>query len=134
MSDAHKDDSLGVFASTLHAEIIEDRDVLSRLAQGLATRSSATKGTGAWLSEKIARLKLADQGATAIGHSKLWNSWYSESVGSEHFGRRWMWLPGLTLRLAGADFAHLVARAEKQEAHVDDKRLEIAVRVFRKTG
>ena len=45
-----------------------------------------------------------------------------------------MWLPGLTLRLAGADFAHLVARAEKQEAHVDDKRLEIAVRVFRKTG
>jgi hypothetical protein len=67
MSDAHKDDSLGVFASTLHAEIIEDRDVLSRLAQGLATRSSATKGTGAWLSEKIARLKLADQGATAIG-------------------------------------------------------------------
>jgi hypothetical protein len=62
ISDAHKDDSLGVFASTLHAEITEDRDVLVGLAQRLAAGISATKETGAWLSEKIARLKPADHG------------------------------------------------------------------------
>ena len=97
MSGSHKDHSLGAFASTVYAEITEDRDVLVRLAQRLAAGPSATKETGAWLSEKIARLKLADQGATAIGTANLWNSWYSESVGSEHFGRRWIWSPRLTL-------------------------------------
>lgn len=53
MSNAQKDDSLGAFASTLPAEITEDRDVLAGLAQRLAAGSSATKETGAWLSEKI---------------------------------------------------------------------------------
>jgi hypothetical protein len=133
MSDAHKDDSLGAFASTLHAEITEDRDVLVGLAQRLAAGSSATKETGAWLSEKIARLKLADQGATAIG---TFESLEFLVLGIR--GKRALWqalnvAARADSRLGGVDFARLVARAEKQEARVDDKRLEIAVRVFRKT-
>jgi hypothetical protein len=52
LSDAHKDDSLGAFASALHAEITEDRDVLFGLAQRLAAGSNAAKEAGAWLSER----------------------------------------------------------------------------------
>lgn len=133
ISDAHKDDSLGVFASTLHAEITEDRDLLVGLARRLAAGTSATKETGAWLSEKIARLKLADHGATAIG---TFESLEFLVLGIR--GKRALWqalhvVARADSRLAGVDFARLVARAEKQEARVDDKRLEIAARLFRKT-
>ena len=52
-------------------------------------------------------------------------------------GKRALWqaldvVARADVRLARVDFARLVARAEKQEARVDDKLLEMAVRVFRK--
>jgi hypothetical protein len=67
MSDAHKDDSLGTFAKALHAEITEDRNVLVSIAQRIGAGSSASKEIGAWLSEKISRLKFANQESTTIG-------------------------------------------------------------------
>ena len=126
MSDAHQDDSLGTFARALHAEIAEDRNVLVAIAQRIGAGSSASKETGAWLSEKISRLKFSDQGSTTVGTFES-----LEFLVLGIHGKRALWralavtAPSDT-RLEGVDYARLVSRAEMQEARADDKRLEIA--------
>jgi hypothetical protein len=132
MSDAHKDDSLGTFARALHAEITEDRNVLVRIAQRIGAGSSASKEIGAWLSEKISRLKFANQGSTTIGTFES-----LEFLVLGIHGKRALWqalavTARSDTRLEGVDYARLVSRAEMQEARVDDKRLEIAGPALRK--
>ena len=130
MKDEHKNDDLGAFAAALALEIQEDRNILNNLAEGLGAGSSTLKETGAWLSEKVSRLKLADHGAINLGtfesleflmlgiHGKLglWRALKSVADALEKF--------------RDTDFARLIARAQAQEATVDSQRLTIARTVF----
>jgi hypothetical protein len=83
------------------------------------------------MTEKISRLKLGDHGATNIGtfesleflvlgiHGKL-ALWHALAVIVE-----------TDVRLQATDFARLAARMERQEAQVEQLRLDVARTAFR---
>jgi hypothetical protein len=131
MKDEHKEDALGAFAAGLVAEIQEDRDVLSGLAERAGLGSSTFKETGAWLSEKVSRLKLADHGATNIGTFESLEFLVLGIHGKLALWRALTVVAQTDDRLKDTDFARLIARAETQEASVDRRRLAIARTAFR---
>jgi len=130
MKDEHKEDALGTFAAGLAAEIQEDRDVLTGLAERAGAGSSTVKETGAWLSEKVSRLKLADHGATNIGTFESLEFLVLGIHGKLALWRALTVVAQTDNRLKDTDFARLIARAETQEASVDRRRLAIAQTAF----
>lgn len=123
--DQHEREPLGRFASGLLVEIEADREVLKQLADRAGVGSSDLKEFAAWLSEKVARLKLR-QGGDGLGtfealeflelgiHGKwaLWRALATVAAGDP--------------RLRGMDYEQLAARAEAQRASVEERRLEFA--------
>lgn len=126
MKHTHRNDSLGAFVSDLVTEIEKDREVLAGIAERVVARESAMKETGAWLSEKVSRLKLSDHGATDIGTFEALEFLVLGIHGKLVLWRALAILGRVDTRLADFDFAHLADRAEKQEAAVDELRLQIA--------
>jgi hypothetical protein len=126
MSDTHKGDSLGAFVTDLVREIEKDREVLAAVAERAMTRESAVKETGAWLSERINRLKLSDHGTTGIGTFEALEFLVLGIRGKRALWRALAVLAPADDRLANFDFERLAARAETQEAAVDTLRLQIA--------
>jgi hypothetical protein len=122
---------LGKFAATLLPEIEADQESLREIADRAGVGASAIKEIGAWVEEKISRLKLRNLNEEGIGtfealellqlgiHGK-WALWEALSVLAE-----------TDERLSGVDFSYLSGRAEKQENLVDQWRLNVAEIVFK---
>ncbi|HEY3769619.1 MAG TPA: hypothetical protein VGN44_13175 [Candidatus Angelobacter sp.] len=130
MRDYHTGKSLGHFAAQLLAEIEADRDVLSELIQLTGATPGGIKEWGAWLAEKVSRLKLKHSSEEGLGtfealeflvlgiHGK-WALWHALAVVAPY-----------DPRLRPADFTQLIARAESQHARVDERRLACAKSAF----
>ena len=58
IGERHANEPLGQFAAELHGEIDADRNVLRGLAERIGAGSSKVKEMGAWVSEKMSRIKL----------------------------------------------------------------------------
>jgi hypothetical protein len=126
MRDKHKDEELGRFASTLLAEIVQDRDTLRQIAERVGVTGSTLKELASWIGEKVGRIKLGyDSGSglatleslefLALGiHGKLalWHSLAAVAPSDP--------------RLAGTDFEQLAARAQSQHDKVEQRRRETA--------
>jgi hypothetical protein len=130
MQKRHQGEPIGAFAGGLLAEIEADRSVLRDLAERTGTGSSGVKELGAWITEKMSRSKLSDQEAISFGTFEA-----LEFLVLGIHGKRSLWTAlaaaaPADARLQGMDFARLIARAETQEAQVDQRRLEIARVVF----
>jgi hypothetical protein len=114
---------MGQFAAQLLAEIEADRDILARLTEHVGGVAGGVKEWGAWLAEKVSRLKPKHGEADGLGtfealeflvvgiHGK-WALWHTLSV-----------VAGCDSRLQGTDFDPLAARAESQRDRVDQRRL-----------
>jgi hypothetical protein len=131
MQKRHQGEPLGTFAAGLLSEIEADRSVLRDLAERAGAGSSGVKDLGAWITEKMSRSKLSDQQAVSFGTFEA-----LEFLVLGIHGKRTLWtalaaVAPTDTRLQGMDFARLIARAETQEAQVDQRRLEIARVVFR---
>lgn len=113
---------LGDFATRLSVEVEADRMVLQNLAKQVGAGSSPLKEAGAWLTEKVSRLKLGrdEDGLGAfealeflalgiLGKLALWEA--LEIVKTRHS------------QLGGFDFPALAERARKQHAQVEHLRL-----------
>ena len=126
MRDHHAGEPLGQFAAQLLVEIEADRNVLAGLIERTGTAPGGVKEWGAWLAEKVSRLKLKHGSAEGLGtfealeflvlgiHGK-WALWRALSV-----------VAGNDSRLQGTDFNKLTTRAESQHASVDERRLACA--------
>jgi hypothetical protein len=124
--DHHSGKPLGQFAAELLVEIEADRDVLAQLTENTGGTSGGPKEWGAWLTEKVSRLKLKHGSGNGLGifesleflvlgiHGK-WALWRALSV-----------IAADDSRLAGTNFSALTARAEDQHARVDQQRLDHA--------
>ncbi len=134
MRNQHVGEPLGQFAARLLIEIEADRDVLRELAERLGTGSSGLKELTAWLGEKVSRVKLSSHDAAGFGtfealellelgiHGK-WTLWRALAVVAE-----------TDTRLKSTDYTRLAARAETQEAQVEQQRLKVARTAFRSAG
>jgi hypothetical protein len=113
MRDHHAGEPLGQFAAQLLVEIEADRNVLAGLIEGTGTAPGGVKEWGAWLAEKVSRLKLKHGSAEGLGTEM--GSLAALSV-----------VAGDDSRLQGTDFNKLTTRAESQHASVDERRLACA--------
>ena len=132
MRDHFTGESLGAFASLLLAEIEADRDVLAKLTDSAGGTTGGVKEWGAWLAEKVSRLKLKHGSADGLGTFEA-----LEFLVIGIHGKRALWralaaVAPFDSRVQGIDFAELISRAEDQHQKVEEQRLACARSVFRR--
>ena len=123
---------LGEFASLLLAEIEADRDVLAKLIDRAGGKPAGVKEWGAWLAEKVSRLKLKHDSADGLGTFEA-----LEFLVIGIHGKRALWralaaVAPFDSRVQGIDFTKLISRAEDQHQKVEEQRLVCAQSVFRR--
>ena len=131
MRDHFAGQPLGEFASLLLAEIEADRDVLAKLTDSAGGTTGGVKEWGAWLAEKVSRLKLKHGSADGLGTFEA-----LEFLVIGIHGKRALWralaaVAPFDSRVQGIDFAELIHRAEDQHQEVEEQRLICAQSVFR---
>ena len=122
---------LGAFASQLLAEIEADRDLLAKLTDSAGGATGGVKEWGAWLAEKVSRLRLKHGSADGLGTFEA-----LEFLVIGIHGKRALWralavVAPFDSRVQGINFAHLISRAENQHQQVEEHRLACAESVFR---
>lgn len=132
MRDHFSGEPLGTFAAELLAEVEADREVLARLTERAGGTAGGMKEWGAWLAEKVSRLKLKHGSAEGLGTFEA-----LEFLAIGIHGKRALWramavIASFDSRLQGTDFAELIARAENQHQKVEERRLACAQSVFRR--
>jgi hypothetical protein len=132
MRDHFANEPLGTFASQILAEVEADRDVLARLAKDAGGSAGGVKEWGAWLAEKVSRLKLKHGSAEGLGTFEALEFLVLGIHGKWALWRALAAIESFDLRLRGIDFAELIARAESQHQRVEEQRLARAQAVFRR--
>jgi hypothetical protein len=130
MRDQHSGGPLAEFAGALLAEIEADHQVLRAVAERTGSGSSTAKELGAWLTEKVSRIKLSGQSENNL---KTFEALEFLQLGIHGKWAMWRALDAVAardIRLQGTDFANLIVRAEIQEAEVEHRRLEVARAAF----
>ncbi|MBA3659679.1 MAG: hypothetical protein H0W67_08790 [Gemmatimonadales bacterium] len=129
-----KNSALGGTCEQLHRDITADQSVVQQLIAGLGGSESTTKKAGAWVAEKLARLKLS----TDIGSMGVTLVEELETLALGIHGKLGLWtalehLAGATNdpRLAALDYPALQKRAQTQHDLVDRLRKEAVLAAFR---
>jgi hypothetical protein len=125
LSAQHQGDPTGALARRLLPEVEDDRRTLERIARSLDA-GSMLKEAGAWLAEKVSRLKLHRDAKGVLGTFEA-----LEAMSLGVLGKRALWkalavAARTDRRLAGIDFEALAASAERQHALLEDERLRAA--------
>jgi hypothetical protein len=125
---------LADFLDRLVREIETDRETLKRLMRELGIRPDPLKTCGAWVAEKLGRLKLNGQ---ITGYSPLSRVVELESLYLGVTGKLEMWIAlerALANDAVGVEFGELRRRAERQAAEVEEHRLDTAEAVLAAPG
>lgn len=130
MRDHFAQEPLGKFASQMLAEVEADRDVLAQLTERAGGRAGGVKEWGAWLAEKVSRLKLKHGSAEGLGTFEALEFLVLGIHGKWALWRAIAQLASFDSRLQGIDFDELIARAERQHEKVEEQRLACAQSVF----
>ena len=130
LRDAHANEPLGQFASSILVEVERDRETLQALIDRLGGGTGTLKETAAWLGAKLSRFKLGAGLSEPLGELEA-----LEVVALGILGKRALWdalgtLGPTDARLSGIDLAHLTERALSQHARVERRRLEAARRAL----
>jgi hypothetical protein len=116
------------FWSEIEKEITADRDDLERLIGALGSEPSTFRRTGAWVSEKLAELKLrADD--RSDGTLRRFELIEALALGIDGKEALWTALQSASARvpeLRRLDYPRLIARAKAQRADVEARRLQAA--------
>lgn len=131
MRDHFAGEPLGTFAAEVLAQVEADRDVLARIAESVGGSPGGVKEWGAWLAEKVSRLKLKHGSADGLGTFEALEFLVLGIHGKWALWRVLEAVASFDLRLRGIDFAELIARAESQHQMVEAQRLTCAQSVFR---
>lgn len=116
--------------SSLLFNIEMDREILKDIAENVGTDASKMKELGAWLGEKLGRLKLGDAQTDFGVLERL------EVLELGIYGKRALWaaLKACAFgdaRLHGTDFDLLIRRATEQLGLVEEVRLDAAQKALR---
>ena len=130
MRDHFEGEPLGAFAGEVLAEVEADREVLAGLTKRAGGTVGGMKEWGAWLSEKVSRLKLKHGSADGLGTLEA-----LEFLAIGIHGKRALWRAMAAIaskdpRLQNLDFEGLIGRAEGQHQKVEQQRLICAQSVF----
>ncbi len=115
---------LGDYLAEVAAEIEEDRETLGEVMQAVGAGRDKVKVAAAWAGEKAGRLKLNGR---LLSYSPLSRLVELEGLALGVTGKLALWRLLRELadpRLAGFDFDALIARAERQQEGLEQRRLE----------
>jgi hypothetical protein len=126
----HPQDRFGKFFRNLRNEIHADQQELRNLIQKVGAKENAIRKAGAWLSEKVGRMKFGDPNNSLELLQAL------EGLALGITGKRLLWRSLETIsanfpELQGTDFGQLEQRAQDQFEQVEDLRLQMAREAFR---
>jgi len=116
----------GSFLASLVTELEEDQNALEDIMDRLGVRRNPAKQAGAWLAEKVGRLKLNGR---IMGYSDLSRLIELEGLTMGIEGKLSLWcnlseVSAGDERLSGIAFEDLIARAERQRESLGENRLE----------
>jgi hypothetical protein len=131
MRNHFSEEPLGQFADQMLAEVEADREVLARLTERLGGTPGGMKEWGAWLVEKVSRLKLKHGSNDGLGTFEALEFLVIGIHGKWALWRAMQEISSFDTRLRGFDFSELAARAHKQHQMVEERRLACAQSVFR---
>ena len=132
MRDHFEGEPLGVFAREMLVEIENDREVLARLTERIGGTAGGIKEWGAWLAEKVSRLKLKHGSADGLGTFEALEFLVIGIHGKWALWRALEIVASFDSRLQGVDFIKLIARAEEQHKRAEERRIACAHSVFRR--
>ncbi|HEY3600621.1 MAG TPA: hypothetical protein VGK72_01545 [Chthoniobacterales bacterium] len=133
LSDAYRSDPLGAFFTELRSDIEADHNQLHNLMSALGLEESSLRNAGAWMAEKIGRIKL---GITSEEDAKLRLLQALETLLIGITGKKMLWRALAAVResspvLQRTDFAQMESRAAEQARRVEEQRLLAAQAAFR---
>src|ERR1700674_4430080 len=132
---SHRGKTHEQFFIRLKEEVAEDQEVLQGLLHDLDSGGGALRNTTAFLSEKLARIKLLLEDPSGGQLARLEKL---EALALGIDGKRALWrslLAGAEIpALEKVDFAKLDQRAEDQRKRVEDHRIEAAREAFGPVG
>jgi hypothetical protein len=131
MQDHFAREPLGKFAGEILAEVEADREVLARLTERMGGTAGGMKEWGAWLVEKVSRIKLKHGSAGGLGTFEALEFLVIGVHGKRALWRAMAEVSSFDARLQGIDFDKLAARAENQHQKIEERRLAYARSVFR---
>jgi hypothetical protein len=131
--ETYKGKPLEPFFTNLRKEIDADQRTLQDLIKKLGVKESAVRKAGAWVAEKLARMKVrvSDSEKDQMG---LLDALEGLLLGITGKGALWSALEAASENvpsLRGLDYARLQQRAREQCELVEAKRLESAREVFK---
>jgi hypothetical protein len=129
----YPDTGLEEFCAEMHAEISADQDVLRDLLHTFDEKESAVRKAGAWLAEKLGRVKLglSENEVTGTGLLEALEGLTLGVTGKQLLWRALAAASESLPQLRGPDYAMLEQRAIEQRDRVDAKRLAAAREAFR---
>ena len=116
---------LGQFAEKMLGEVEADREVLARLTERVGGTAGGMKEWGAWLAEKVSRLKLKHGPGDRLGTFEALEFLVIGIHGKRALWRAMAEVASFDARLQEFDFGELIARAENQHAETEEKRLRL---------
>jgi hypothetical protein len=127
--DSNPDGELGRALTEVCAEIEADRETLTELMDRLGVGRSPVKPAGAWVGEKLGRLKLNGR---LRGYSPLSRVVELEGLCTGIAGKQMLWrsLERSLDTVPGFDFEALAERAAAQRERLEAHRLEAASTAF----
>jgi hypothetical protein len=129
---AHEGEALEKFLRELRDDVRADQDMLKKIVQRFKARESAVRKAGAWIAEKVARVKVT-AGGTKFGDLGLVQALEVLVLGIT--GKQLLWRAlnaaiGSSPLLRGVDLVRLEERAIEQIERVETQRLEAAREVL----
>ena len=128
----HAEDELGDFFQRLHADVSADHAQLENVMTALGLEPSSVRNAGAWVAEKVGRLKLG----LADGEEDFLRLLQAlETLLAGITGKRLLWRALHAARdssevLRMTDFLLLEQRAHDQAERVEERRLPVARRAL----
>jgi hypothetical protein len=130
LADSHPDPDQQAFAAALRAEILADKEELSRLVQEFQLQESQTRQALGWITEKLSRVKMHLEDTTG-GEFLLFEYLEALSLGIEGKFVLWTTLSTIDPSVERAPlYQRLMARAKDQRNRVDERRLTMARRTL----
>jgi len=133
--ETHEREPLAEFFQQLRADIVTDQEVLKKIVQRFNAKESAIRKAGAWLAEKVARVKLnlAGQKKAQLGLVQALEVLVLGITGKQLLWRALNASIGGSPLLRGVDLAKLEERAIEQIERVEGHRIEVAREVLLRT-
>lgn len=129
----YPDTTLEPFCAEMHAEISADQDVLRDLLHTFEEKESAVRKAGAWVAEKLGRVKLglSENDVSGTGLLEALEGLTLGVTGKQLLWRALSAASETMPQLRGPDYVTLEQRAVEQRERLDEKRLAAARAAFR---